>query len=146
MPYSYKYIMEYLTMKKLLQLIDPRPPPYPLPYRYNQVEHCEYHQTLGHTLDRCFRLKHDIQDLIDEVKVSFDPTPTSPSPNTNIIQDPLPDHKPPKWINMIGTTIIQFNPASFITKISKPKKVIFLPDNNQVSTMNRYYLEPIPPS
>lgn len=71
--------MEYLIKKKLMQLIDPRPPPYPLPYRYNQAEHYEYHQTLGHTLNRCFWLKHDIQDLINEGKVSFDPKPTNPS-------------------------------------------------------------------
>lgn len=35
LPYSYKYIIKYLIKKKLLQLIDPRPPPYPLPYYYN---------------------------------------------------------------------------------------------------------------
>lgn len=60
LPYSYKYIMEYLIKKKLMQLIDLRPPPYPLPYRYNQTEHCKYHQTLGCILDRWFQLKHDI--------------------------------------------------------------------------------------
>lgn len=85
-------ISEYLIKKKLLQLIEPRPPPYPLPYRYNQVDRCEYHQTLGHTLNRCFYLKHDIQDLIDEGKVSVDPSLTNPPSNTNIIQNPLPDH------------------------------------------------------
>ncbi len=131
--------MEYLIKKKLLQLIDPRPPPYPLPYRYNQAEHCEYHQTLGHTLDRCFHLKHDIQDSIDEGKVSFDPTPTNPPSNSNIIQNPLLDHQPPKGVNMIGLTNTQFNPSSYITKISEPKKVIFLPDTNQVSTINGYF-------
>lgn len=135
--------MEYLIKKKLLQLIDPRPPPYSLPYRYNQVEHYEYHQTPGHTLDRCFHLKHDIQDLNNEGKVSFDPTPTNPQPTTNIIQNPLPNHQPSKGVNMIGLTSTQFDPASNITKISKPKKVIFLPDFNQVSTINGYYLEPI---
>lgn len=96
--------MEYLIRKKLMQLIDPRPPPYPFPYRYNQAEHCEYHQTPGHTLNRYFWLKHNIQDLIDEGKVSFNPIPTNPSPNSNIIQNPLPNHQPPKQVNMIGLT------------------------------------------
>ena len=53
--------------------MEPRPPPYPLPRFYNPGEHCEYHQTSGHTLDKCFHLRHDIQDLIDQGKVSFDP-------------------------------------------------------------------------
>lgn len=131
--------MEYLIKKKLLQLINPRPPLYPLPYCYNQVEHYEYHQTSEHTLNKCFYFKHDIQDLIDEGNVSFDPTPSNLPPNTNIIQNPLPDHKLPKGVNMIGTTSTQFNPASFITKISEPKKVNFLLDTNHVSTINRYF-------
>lgn len=145
LPYSYKYIMEYLIKKMLLQLIDPIPPPYSLPYCYNQVEHCEYHQTLRHTLDRYFHLKHDIRDLINEGKVSLDPTPTNPPSNSNIIQNPLPDHKPPKWVNMIGITSTQFNPTSYITKISKPKKVIFFPDTDHMSTINGYSPELIPP-
>lgn len=46
---------------------------------------------------------------------------------------------------MIGTTNTQFNPANYITKILEPKKVIFLPDTNYVSTIKGYLLEPIPP-
>lgn len=125
--------------------MEPRPPPYPLPRFYNTGEHCEYHQTPGHTLNKCFRLRHDIQDLINDSKVSFDLTLTNPPPNTNIIQNPLPDHKPPKGLNMIGITGIQFNPASYITKASEPKKVIFLPDINHISTIGRHAPKPVPP-
>lgn len=46
---------------------------------------------------------------------------------------------------MIGTTSTQFNLASYITKVSEPKKVIFLPDTNHVSTIDGYVPEPIPP-
>lgn len=81
LPYSYKYIMDYLMKKRLLQVLDPRPPPHPLSYCYNLVEQCEYHQSPMHTINRCFRLRYDIQDLIDEGKVSFDSTPVNPSPN-----------------------------------------------------------------
>lgn len=136
--------MEYLIKKRLLQPMLPRPLPYPLPHFYNTRQHCEYHQTPGHTLDKCFRLKHDIQDLIDEGKVSFNPTPTNPPPNTNIIQNPLLDHKPSKGVNMIGTTGIQFNLANYITKASEPKKVIFLPDINHISTIGRHAPKPVP--
>ena len=46
---------------------------------------------------------------------------------------------------MISTTSIQFNPASYITKASEPKKVIFLPNINHVYTIGRHAPEPIPP-
>lgn len=74
--------MENLIKKRLLQLIDPRPPPYPFPYHYNLAEHYEYHQSSRHTIDRCFYLRHENQDLIEEGKVSFGPTPTNPPLNT----------------------------------------------------------------
>lgn len=145
LPYSYKYIIEYLIKKRLLKLIDLRPPPYPLPYHYNLVEHCEYHQSLGHTIDRCYHLRHDIQDLIKESKVLFNHTPIKPPPNSNIIQNPLPNHQSPKGVNMISLTSTQFNPSIFIIKMLEHKKIIFLPNTNQVSTLNGHSPVPIPP-
>lgn len=46
---------------------------------------------------------------------------------------------------MIGFPNSQFKPSSYITKILEPKKVIFLLDINQVSTINEHFPEPIPP-
>lgn len=46
---------------------------------------------------------------------------------------------------MISLTSTQFNPFSYITKISAPKKIIFLLDTNQVSTFNGHSLKPVPP-
>lgn len=90
-------------------------------------------------------MKHDIQDLIDEGKVSFDPTPTNPLLTSNIIQNPLSNHQTSKEVNMTCLANTQFNPSSSITKILEPKKVIFLPDSNHVSTINVYFPKPIPP-
>lgn len=56
-----------------------------MPYYYNVVEHCVYYQSPRHTIDKYYHLRHDIQDLIDEGIVSFNPTPTNPPPNLNII-------------------------------------------------------------
>lgn len=46
---------------------------------------------------------------------------------------------------MVSLSSTQFNPASFITKVLKPKKVIFFSNINHVSTINGYYPEPIHP-
>ena len=46
--------------------------------------HCAYHQGLGHEIDRCTALRHDIQDLIDQGLVHLG----QPSVTTN----PLPAH------------------------------------------------------
>lgn len=46
---------------------------------------------------------------------------------------------------MIGTTSIQFNPTSYITKALELKKIIFLPYINHVSTIGGYAPKPIPP-
>lgn len=58
LPYSCKYVMDYLVGKGLLQLLEPRPHLSPLPPKYNVTEHCPFHQTPGHSIDRCFTLKH----------------------------------------------------------------------------------------
>lgn len=60
-------------------------------------------------------------------------------------KNPLPDHQPLKGVNMIGITNTQFNPSSYITKISELKKIIFLHNTNQVSTLNEYSSKPVPP-
>lgn len=109
LPYSYKYVINYLVNKGLLQLLKSRPPPNPLPPGYDATKHCQFHQTLGHPVDKCFILKHDIQDLIDERNVSFGPPLNNP-PNSSILQNPLSSHPPSKGTNMIGVGSQTFNP------------------------------------
>lgn len=77
--------MDYLVSKGLWQHLEPKPPPQPLPFRYDANEHCLFHQTPGHPIDMCYILKHFIQDLIDEGKVSFGPPPSNHPSNSNIL-------------------------------------------------------------
>ncbi|GMP55394.1 hypothetical protein CsSME_00020228 [Camellia sinensis var. sinensis] len=63
-----------MTLSKALQILleqghlkplDSRPLPNPLPARYNATKYCAFHQQSGHDTDGYFRLRHEIQNLID---------------------------------------------------------------------------------
>ena len=63
------------ALKKLreeghLELLEPQPFPNPLPPRYDPAKYCAYHQHHGHDTNRCIRLRHKIQDLIDEETIA----------------------------------------------------------------------------
>ena len=49
------------------------------------TKRCAYHQSLGHDIDKCFGLRHAINDLIDTKVIA---PPTRPS----ITNNPLPNH------------------------------------------------------
>ena len=57
--------LEKLQAKGLLKPLDPKPIPHPMPRSYNPNAHYKYDQGVGHMTDKCFHLRHDIQDLID---------------------------------------------------------------------------------
>ncbi|KAF5933248.1 hypothetical protein HYC85_029419 [Camellia sinensis] len=48
-----------------LKPLDPQPLPDPLPARHNPSKYCMYHQQRGHGTDHCYRLRHEVQNLID---------------------------------------------------------------------------------
>ena len=56
--------LEKLQTKGLLKPLDPKPIPHPMHRRYNPNAHCRCHQGKGHTTDKCYNMRHDIQDLI----------------------------------------------------------------------------------
>jgi len=60
---------------------------------YNENDYCDYHCIVGHKTSDCMKLKHCVQDLIDQKKVNLKKT-TQPSPNVNLgaYKDPLPNH------------------------------------------------------
>ena len=78
-------VFEKLKVKGLLKILDPRPIPNPLPTRFDVSKRCAYHQDPGHNIDKCFSLRHAIQDLIDTKVIA---SPTRPS----ITNNPLPNH------------------------------------------------------
>ena len=56
---------EKLKLEGHLGLLEPRPPPSPLPKGYKSHEFCIYDQEPGHQIDKCINLRHAIQNLID---------------------------------------------------------------------------------
>ena len=86
-----------LIRKKHLTPLEPRPLPNPLPPSHDPAKYCAYHQQHSHDTDRCFRLCHEIQDLIDKQVIA-------PPEKPNVTTNPLPPHNqapPPNRINFI---------------------------------------------
>ena len=57
-------VFEKLKAKGLLKPLDPRSIPNPLPVRFDVIKRCAHHQGPGHDTNKCFGLRHAIQDLI----------------------------------------------------------------------------------
>ena len=64
-----------LIKKGYLKPLEPQPLPKKPPPSHNPVDYCAFHQRAGHDTDMCFRLRHEIQDLIDN-RVIPAPGPT----------------------------------------------------------------------
>ena len=62
--------------------------PKPVPFTGNLNEYYHFHKKFGHKNDNCFRLKHEIQDLIDNGTLSNPNIITKP----NIRKNPLLDY------------------------------------------------------
>ena len=57
--------LEILSRKGYLKSLEPTLLLVPIPSTWNMNEYCAFHQKLGHKINNCFKLKHEIQDLID---------------------------------------------------------------------------------
>ena len=73
--------LEKLQAKGLLKPLNPKPIPHPMPRRYNLSTHYRYHQGKGHTTDKCYNLRHDIHDLIEQQVI----TPPSLANHPNFV-------------------------------------------------------------
>ena len=78
-------VFEKLKAKGLLKPLDQRPVPNPLPVKFDVSKRCAYHQGLGCDTDRCYKLHHAIQDLIENKVITLLTRP-------NITNNPLPNH------------------------------------------------------
>ena len=65
----------------LLKPLQPTPLPQKLPSYHNPNAFCAFHQMPGHATDECHRLRHKIQDLIDNGSISAPLAKLNTSPN-----------------------------------------------------------------
>ena len=49
-----------------LEPFNPTPLPNPILPNWNRNDHCAFHQRIRHKTNSCLRLKHDVQNLIDQ--------------------------------------------------------------------------------
>ena len=59
-------ILDEMMKRGFLTPLVPRSPSNPLPPYYNAKAYCKFHQSVGHGTERCKRLGHEIQGLIDK--------------------------------------------------------------------------------
>ncbi|KAF8408543.1 hypothetical protein HHK36_007699 [Tetracentron sinense] len=71
--YSMTALLQFLLDKKLITLKEPQPPPTNLPKNYRANQHCGHHQMSRHPTDRCYDLKHIVQDLLETERICFAP-------------------------------------------------------------------------
>ncbi|KAL7169328.1 hypothetical protein ACSBR2_034386 [Camellia fascicularis] len=74
-----------LIRKGHLMPLEQHPLPDPLPPKHNPAKYYVFHQQHGHDTDQCYRLRHKIQDLIDNKVIA-------PSQKPNVTTNPLPLH------------------------------------------------------
>ncbi|KAF5932938.1 hypothetical protein HYC85_029109 [Camellia sinensis] len=126
--------MKMLTKRGYLSPLDPRPLPEPLLAKHDPTKHCAFHQQPRHDIDRCFHLRHEIQDLIDN-KVITPPQPPKP----NVTANPLLPHDrvpPPPHLNLIHTLSCIFNPSIYITSTHLPKPEVYIPEGTELCIMD----------
>ncbi|KAF5933094.1 hypothetical protein HYC85_029265 [Camellia sinensis] len=114
-------VLGILIRKNHLKPLEPKPLPNPLPPSYDPAKYCAYHQQHGHDTDRCYRLRHEIQDLIDKQVIA-------PPDKPNVTTNPLPPHNqppPPNRINFIQTGVASYDPSIYITPTHLPKPESF---------------------
>ncbi|XP_050229125.1 uncharacterized protein LOC126678268 [Mercurialis annua] len=94
-------VLDRLMKQDLMQPRPPRNPPNTNSPNYNPNAHCEFHQNPGHHTDSYITLKHAIQDLIDDGRITH-PSIGQPSTQKNL----LPNYHaipPPKGVNTINS-------------------------------------------
>ena len=127
--------MEKLLKTGQLTYPDPVPPRDPLPDSYRADQYCNFHRDAGHRTDRCLRLRHAIQDLIDQGVIPA-PPPLKPNTQTNA----MPRHTTDAKINQISLVPLPSNPSStlfdpinFIIPATQSKPIVPIHAEPEVS-------------
>lgn len=125
----YKSLLE----NNLLKPLEPQKPSKVLPSNHNPNAFYSYHQMPGHHTNNCIRLKHKIQDLIEDG--TFPLSLKKP----NIASSPMPKHKPNVQINQISLSPTSNNPSSskfdpslYIIPASEPEPIILMPEDLRI--------------
>ncbi|KAI8555208.1 hypothetical protein RHMOL_Rhmol05G0157000 [Rhododendron molle] len=98
-------VMEKFFQSGDLKPLTPTCPPKVLLANYNANHFCAFHQMPGHHTDKCYRFRHEIQDLIDDGMVQVPPKP-------NVISNPLPQHGSDPLVGQITINSTHINPSS----------------------------------
>ncbi|KAF5934453.1 hypothetical protein HYC85_030624 [Camellia sinensis] len=114
---AFKVLMERGHLKPL----NPQPLPNPLPARHNPAKYCMYHQQRGHGTDRCYRLRHEVQNLIDNRTIA---PPSDPNDQTS-----------PAYLNLIHILPSTYDPSIYITPTHLPKPEVFIPESMDLCMM-----------
>uniref|UniRef100_A0A2N9HWY3 Retrotransposon gag domain-containing protein n=1 Tax=Fagus sylvatica TaxID=28930 RepID=A0A2N9HWY3_FAGSY len=96
-------VFEHMCKRGHLKPLDLTPYPDPLLKNWNMNLYCLFHQKTGHSTNECTRLKHEIQDLIDNDVIPKPRLTNQP----NMYQNPLLNYQrtpPPNQINFIEVT------------------------------------------
>ncbi|KAF5933077.1 hypothetical protein HYC85_029248 [Camellia sinensis] len=114
--------LKVLMERGHLKPLDPQPLPDPLPARHNLSKYCVYHQQRGHGTDRCYRLRHEVQNLIDNWTIA-------PPSDTN-------DQVPHPHLNLIHTLAVPYDPSVYITPVHLPKPNVFILESLDLCMMS----------
>ncbi|KAF5932261.1 hypothetical protein HYC85_028432 [Camellia sinensis] len=114
--------LKVLTERGYLKPLDPQPLPDLLPARHNPSKYCVYHQQRGHGTDRCYRLRHEVQNLIDNRTIA---PPLGPNDQTS-----------PAHLNLIHILPSTYDPSIYITSAHLPKPEVFIPESMDLCMMD----------
>ncbi|KAF5934287.1 hypothetical protein HYC85_030458 [Camellia sinensis] len=113
--------LKVLMERGYLKPLDPQPLPDPLPARHNPSKYCMYHQQRGHGTNRCYRLRHEVQNLIDNRTIA---PPLDPNDQTS-----------PAYLNLIHILPSTYDPSIYITPAHLPKPELFIPESMDLCMM-----------
>ncbi|KAF5932937.1 hypothetical protein HYC85_029108 [Camellia sinensis] len=99
-----------------LKPLEPRPLPKNLPATHDATLYCAYHQQSGHSTDGCSRLRHEVQDLIDN-KVILPPA-SAKSVTTQLLDFEGSDTASMVCLVVSSQSPLYIIPGNFIVKSS----------------------------